>query len=112
MAISLVRRSLVAASLSLGSRVLRIALRAAILRKDNCRTTFERASHNGLLPRGLYAVLLTVPVFIGITFYKKAYTPRGVITLPLFKEGVCTARAVDFACKIRTMASKQQGFPL
>ena len=31
------------------------------LEKYNCRTTFGRSSHNGLLPTGLSAVLLTVP---------------------------------------------------
>ena len=31
------------------------------LGKYNCRTTFGRSSHNGLLPTGLSAVLLTVP---------------------------------------------------
>ena len=41
-AISLIRRSLAVSSLSAGSRVLRNALRVAILRKCNCHTAFER----------------------------------------------------------------------
>ena len=43
-------------------RVLRNALRAAILKKYNCRPTFERSSHNGLHASGLSAVSVTVPV--------------------------------------------------
>ena len=61
--------NLVAASLSAVSRVLRIALRTAILEKYNCRTTFGRASHNGLLPTGLSAVLLTVPFLLDYLCY-------------------------------------------
>ena len=43
-------------------RVLRIALRTAILRKDNCRTAFERTSHNDLQTAGISVVILTLPV--------------------------------------------------
>ena len=46
-----------------------IALRTAILEKYNCRTTFGRSSHNGLLPTGLSAVLLTVPFSLSATDY-------------------------------------------
>ena len=61
-ATSLVPPSLAAASLSAVCRVLRNALRAAILKKYNCRPTFERSSHNGLHTSGLSAVSVTVPV--------------------------------------------------
>ena len=60
-ATSLVCPSLAAASLSAVCRVLRNALRAAILKKYNCRPTFERSSHNGLPTSGLSAVSVTVP---------------------------------------------------
>jgi hypothetical protein len=63
-ATSLGRHKLATSNLSAVCRVLRIALRTAILKKYNCRTTFGRSSHNGLLPTGLSAVLLTVPFLL------------------------------------------------
>ena len=37
------------------------------LKKYNCRTAFERSSHNGLHTAGIYTMLLTVPVFFNNT---------------------------------------------
>ena len=61
-ATSLGRYKLATSNLSAVCRVLRIALRTAILRKDNCRTAFERTSHNGLQTAGISVVILTLPV--------------------------------------------------
>ena len=67
-ATSLGRHKLATSNLSAVCRVLRIALRTAILRKDNCRTAFERTSHNGLQTAGISVVILTLPVSLEITF--------------------------------------------
>ena len=61
---SLIQTSFAVSILSAVCRVLQIALRTAILKKFNCRTSFGRASHNGLHPAGICTVLLTVPAFI------------------------------------------------
>ena len=50
--------------LSAVCRVLRIALRTAIFKKYNCRTTFGRTSHNGRQTAGISVVILTLPVFL------------------------------------------------
>ena len=61
-ATSLGRHKLATSNLSAVCRVLRIALRTAILKKYNCRTAFERTSHNGLQTSGISVVILTLPV--------------------------------------------------
>ena len=61
-ATSLGRHKLATSNLSAVCRVLRIALRTAILKKYNCRTAFERTSHNGLQTSGFSVVILTLPV--------------------------------------------------
>ena len=61
---TLLARNGATSNLSAVCRVLRVALRTAILRKDNCRTTFERASHNGLQTAEISVVILTLPVFL------------------------------------------------
>ena len=43
--------------------------KAKYLEKYNCRTTFGRSSHNGLLPTGLSAVLLTVQFLLDYLCY-------------------------------------------